>query len=374
VTVAAAGPGAQASGPGIVVACWKLVELRAGIDPFTGAVVPDPTSAGPSPADEAALEWALRLAEGTGARVVAISAGSPGCDAMLRKALAAGADGAMRVGVDPDARSSVIAGALARAIRKAAAHGGPGMGDAVVCCGDASVDRGSGSVPAFLAGELAASQALGLVGLDLVTWAEPADGGDRALVVERRLDRGRRERLRLVPPFVISVEAGTARLRRSSLAGALAAREAAVETVEATPPVGDTRVELVGEEPYRPRARVVPAPAARLGPRGRIAVLTGALHERPAARTLVLEPEAAADELLSTLAEWGELPDSLVTVLRQPCRAGAAEAADAAAGAAAESVATESVATESVTTESVTTDHGVAFHAADTIADTPEVP
>jgi hypothetical protein len=36
------------------------------------------------------------------------------------------------------------------------------------------------------------------------------------------------------------------------------------------------------------------------------------LHEPPAARTLVLGAEAAADELLSTLAEWGELPSGVI--------------------------------------------------------------
>jgi len=323
----------ESPGKPLVVACWKHVELRAGVDPLTGAVIPDPASAGPSPADEAALEWALRLGEAAGAPVVVLTAGGPGCEARLRDAVAAGADRAVRVPVDAEAMSSVVAATLAAAVR-AIAGVGPDASPTVVCCGDASLDRGSGSVPAFLAGELQAAQALGLVGLDLAAWSEPGEDGDRAVVVERRLDRGRRERLRLVAPFVISVEAATARLRRSSLAGVLAAREAPVEVLAAVPVAEGARpieaspstgggVELVGQGPFRPRTRVVPAPPSRLGPQGRIAALTGALHERPATRTLVLEPEAAADELLSTLAEWGELPDSLVALLHQ--RDGATE-------------------------------------------------
>jgi electron transfer flavoprotein beta subunit len=70
-------------------------------------------------------------------------------------------------------------------------------------------------------------------------------------------------------------------------------------------------VELIGVEPFRPRTRLVPPPAG-FGPRARIINLTGALHERTAARILTLEPEAAADELLSTLAGWGELPAGLL--------------------------------------------------------------
>ena len=57
---------------------------------------------------------------------------------------------------------------------------------------------------------------------------------------------------------------------------------------------------------------MVPPPAGP-GARERILDLTGSLQERPAARTLVLEPEAAADALLSTLAEWGELPEGVAT-------------------------------------------------------------
>jgi len=293
--------------PLVVVACIKRVELRAGVDLLTGAVIPDAASAGPSPADEAALEWSLRIAEASGGAVVVVSAGGPECDVMLRGAIAAGATRAVRVPLGPvasDVPSQVVARALTRAVAAAADAAG-----VVVCCGDASVDRGSGSVPAFLAGKLAIAQALGLVGVSLAAW----ESGEAAcLDVERRLDRGRRERLRLRPPFVISVEAGTARLRRASLQRSLASRDAVVEVLPAEVAPAHSPVELVGVEAYRPRTRVVPPPPPGLGARGRIAVLTGALQERRAARTLVLDAEAGADELLSALAEWDELPEGVL--------------------------------------------------------------
>jgi electron transfer flavoprotein beta subunit len=321
--------------PPVVVACMKRVELRAAVDPLTGEVIPDPASAGPSPADTAALEWALRIAEASGAGAVVASAGGPECDEMLRGAIAAGAARAVRAPLSGDATdwdapsardapsawdapsardapsawdapSAMVARALARAVGYVAS----GNSAVVVCCGDASVDRGSGSVPAFLAGELAIPQALGLVGVSLAAWA-PA-GGPGSLEVERRLDRGRRERLRLRPPCVISVEAGTTRLRRASLQRSLASRQAVVEVLALEQAGSKERVELVSFAPYRPRTRVVPPPEPGLDPRARIAVLTGALHEPPAARTLVLGAEAAADELLSTLAEWGELPSGVI--------------------------------------------------------------
>lgn len=324
--------------PPLVVACMKLVEQRAGIDPLSGAVIDDPASAGPSPADEAALELALRIAQGEGGAVVAISAGRAGADEMLRAAVAAGADRAIRVATRGDEPSAVVAAALASVVRaqlaqlaqltelaQLAEFAEPaGALPVVVCCGDASLDRGSGSVPAFLAAELGAAQALGLVAVTVHmtgrSVAGPAESPGQVipgleLAVERRLDRGRRERLLLRPPCVLSVEAVSARLRRAPLAGVLAARAAvvavvAVESVEAATGAGFA-VEITGVQPFRPRTRVVPPPPAGLGPRARIADLTGALHERPAARTLVLGPEAAADELLATLAEWGELPEAL---------------------------------------------------------------
>jgi electron transfer flavoprotein beta subunit len=313
--------------PPLVVACMKLVERRAGVDPLSGMAIDDPASAGPSPADEAALELALRIAETTGSEVVAISAGGAGADEMLRASVAAGADRAIRVASRGDEPSDVVAAALASVVRaELAAQAWPlpavlGALPIVVCCGDASLDRGSGSVPAFLAAELGAAQALGLVRATVRPGGDSGTGPEQSrdpasaqleLEVERRLDGGRRERLLLRAPCVLSVEAVSARLRRASLGGVLAARaaEVAVHDFE-TPPGTAFRVQVTGVQPYRPRTRVVPPPPAGLGPRGRIAALTGALHERPAARTLVLGAEAAADELLSTMAEWGELPADL---------------------------------------------------------------
>ncbi len=91
----------------------------------------------------------------------------------------------------------------------------------MVVCGDRSVDRGTGALPAFVAHELGAAQALGLVALEVT--AATGRPADLALSADRRLDGGWRERLRVPLPAVCSVEAAGVRLRRASLAGALAA-------------------------------------------------------------------------------------------------------------------------------------------------------
>jgi electron transfer flavoprotein beta subunit len=286
----------------LVVACLKLVELRAGVDPLTGTVLPDPLSAAMSPADSAALELALRAAEAWRVRVLALSAGLPRSDAVLRGALAAGASSARRIPLDPAASSAAVAKALASAIAGEVARSGRSA--VLVFCGDASFDRGTGSVPAFLAGELEAAQALGAVEVAL------GESPQAGLVVKRRLDGGRREVLSVLPPAVVSVEGGVARLRRAALPSLASAATQEVLTVQVPNLLPREELQMLGEAPYKPRARVVPAPAGA-SPRERIVVLTGAAAERQGARTVVADPVRAAGEILAALAAWGELPAGL---------------------------------------------------------------
>jgi electron transfer flavoprotein beta subunit len=303
--------------PVVVAACLKWADLRPEVDPLSGAVAHDARSFGWSAADEAALEWAVRLGECWRAPVVALTAGPAPATEGLRRALAVGAAAAVRVDVDADASSSSVAEGLAAALRpladvvpgQPAPAGGAGRGDGgdvrlVACCGDWSVDRGSGSVPAFLAAELGAAQALGLVGLH----AGGAVPG--RLQVERRLDRGRRERLEVTAPAVVSVEGGTAHLRRASLPAVLAADSAAVTVVPGPPPpAGSGNVPRpLRQTAYRPRARILAGPDPAAPPDQRVLALTGALVERSPPRTVRAEPAEAAGIILEQLRAWGYEP------------------------------------------------------------------
>ncbi len=203
---------------------------------------------------------------------------------------------------------------LARTLVAAVAPFGP---PDLVLCGDRSVDRGTGALPAYLAHELGAAQALGLVDV------APADdgtggtggsrgGGDRAVLAERRLDGGWRERLRVPLPAVCSVEGAGVRLRRAPLAGALAAGSAAVpvdRSLAVAAAAGPGSFHVGAPRPFRPRTRVLPAPHDD-DPRLRLLDLTGALvdHEPPT----VVEPAdavEAADVLLAFLARHGYVED-----------------------------------------------------------------
>jgi len=123
-----------------VAVALKCVDLRPEVDPLAGTVRHDGRSSGFSLADAAALEWALRLGEAWQQPVIAITSGPPGAEVVLRDAAAFGVARLVRVPAEADAPSEAIALAL-----------GSRLGDAVVvCCGDYSADRGSGSVPAFV--------------------------------------------------------------------------------------------------------------------------------------------------------------------------------------------------------------------------------
>jgi electron transfer flavoprotein beta subunit len=275
------------SGPGFIAAAVKWADLRPDVDPLSGTVCHDDRTAGFSSADAAALEWALRLGEAWRLPVTAITAGPPGALAVLRDAAAFGPRRLVLVTADRDAPSEEIAGALAPLLE----------GAAVVCCGDYSADRGSGSVPAFLAHQLDAAQALGLTGLT------PGERG--CLTGQRRLDGGRRERLRVTAAAVISVEPGAARLRRAPLSGLLAAREAAIEVGEGAV-ARRPRVPVMRTTPYRPRPKMLPPPRDPV-PRARLLALTGALTERTPPRVVRAPCDEAADELIGYLKDKGYL-------------------------------------------------------------------
>ncbi len=287
-------------GAAVIGVLLKHVDLHPTVDPLRGQVRSDPRGA-LSAADQSALAVALAAARAAGGAVRACSAGPVGCEAVLRTALAAGAAEAVRVDLPAGAPSVVVAAALA-----------PLLGDCTwVLCGDASSDRGSGAVPAFLAGFLSWAQALGATALDLPPGA-PAR-------VERRLDGGRREVLSVHAPGVISVEPGTASLARASLPAVLAAASQPISVVVppgqgVAGPAGQAGVPsgLVPApgtpRPFRPRPRVLSGPDPALPAQERVRQLSGALAPAQPARVLRVSPEQAAAVLLDALETWGYLP------------------------------------------------------------------
>lgn len=278
-----------------VVVLLRCTDLRPQVDPLTGAVSRDVRAAAPSAADAAALEHGLRIAEATGGSVLALSAGGPEVDGPLREAAALGAE-VRRVAWTPGYVDELATDeqVLAQALVAALAGERPDL----VLCADRSSDRGTGALPALVAHELGCVQAPGLVSLELV---------DGTLLAERRLDLGRRERMRVPTPAVCSVEGAGVRLRRAPLPAALAAASLAVPVSPVA--VGPSRVRVVAARASRPRPRHLPPPTGT--PRERLLALSGALlaHEPP---TVVgpVDAAEAADVLLDFLVRHGYLTEA----------------------------------------------------------------
>jgi electron transfer flavoprotein beta subunit len=288
----------------LVVALLRHTDLRPEVDRLSGRVSRDDRSAGANPAELAALETALRIADAWGGHVLAVTAGPVSAEATLREARAVGAS-VLRVpwpsrgAADDDAWIADLADdghSLARAL--VAAIRTVGEPD-LVLCGDRSADRGIGAVPAYVAHQLGAAQALGLVSVSV------EGPGLRA---QRRLDGGRREVLRVPRPAVCSVEGAGIRLRRATLMAELGAQRTAVP-VTSSPSIPTPAVVHVGRPAsYRPRPRLVPPPAGS-DPRDRLLELTGALATRSAPTVLGPMPaQEAADVLMQWLAERGYTP------------------------------------------------------------------
>jgi electron transfer flavoprotein beta subunit len=266
--------------------CWKWVSLDREHEP-------DQRWAGVSAADEAALETALALSDD----VTVVCLGPADADDTLRGAIAVGARQVVRIDASTELEGRTVATAIAE-------HLG---GVDVVLCGDYSVDRGTGSVPAFLAAELGAAQALGLVDVDVRRNVHPNDdrNDEQAPIrVVRRLDGGRREVLDVPLPAVLSVEGSVARLRRAPLAAELASRSATIPSVRG--PHG--RLPEPEIHPYRPRPRTLPAPAGDTLARVRAILDVGGADAH--AETVTLAPADAAHRILDQLREWGYLDES----------------------------------------------------------------
>jgi electron transfer flavoprotein beta subunit len=287
----------------LIVACLRHADPRVWVDPLTGRVDRDRRGTGAAPGEWAALELALQIGQAWNGEVLAVCAGPPDAERTLREAVAVGAralrvvptSSAVEEPLEPLDRyldelagsGAATAAALAQAIRS--------LGEpALVICADRSTDRGTGSLPAFLAAEFDAAQALGLVRVEI---------GAAGLVGERRLDRGLRERLRIPRPAVISLVPSGVRLRRAGLPQALAARGAPVPVFAAD--VAGRPLHRGPARPLRPRTHVVPPPVGGSA-RERLLALTGALEERvPPTVLRPGSPAEAVDLLLEHLRRNG---------------------------------------------------------------------
>ena len=252
-----------------------------------------------APADRAALEWALSLAD----RVIALTVGPPAAGDVLDWALARGATDAARVW-DPVLGELDIA-AMARVVTAAVRRAAPD----VVVAGERGLAGATGALPALLAAHL---------GWPLIDGAIRLGRENGELVVERRLSGGRREELAIPCPAVVTVAADSAAPRYVSVK----ARRAAARRGHATWSLGDlqlttesvrasVRLHLGPVDWPRPRPRrTAAAPPARSAAE-RLRQLVGGGAGRtgtaatPEPRLVEGDARAVADRILTFLEQNG---------------------------------------------------------------------
>ena len=285
-------------GDRVVCVAIKPVAPVLEVDWTTGIARLDPRHLVRTGSDAAACAVGRAVADALGADVVVVAVAGSASEGVLLDAAAEVGGAAVRVEVGEDADaanpaeqwgSDVVAAALEAVARDAA----------VVVCGDASGDRGSGTVPARLAHRLGVPQALCLRAVRVE---------DERLHGTRRLEGGRREHVALDLPCVVSVEAAAAAPHRAALGATLAAAAGhpGVERRRLDPPHGAVRGDAPGTVvgPYRPRASDLPTPDA-VDPVRRAVEIAGSLVAGDPPEVVRASPEDAADAILERLARWG---------------------------------------------------------------------
>lgn len=166
-----------------------------------------------NPYDELALTRALEITEAQGGTVTAITVGLPDTDANIRKALAIGAQDAVRINAYPKDAYFVAAEIAAYA---------KGKGFDMVLTGRESIDYNGGMVCGLI-GEL-----MGIPSINVITKIEVA--GNEATLV-RDIDGGK-ETVKTTLPLVASAQKELTEPRIPNMRGIMAARTKPLEVVE----------------------------------------------------------------------------------------------------------------------------------------------
>lgn len=162
-----------------------------------------------------ALVRALELKEANGGSVTTITVGGVDCDATIRKALAIGADDAVRVDAQPTDAYGVAAQVAAYAKDK---------GFDIVIAGKETIDHNGSQVAGMVAE---------LLDLPYVPLASKLDMAGSTATIERDVPGGV-EVVEVNAPFVISAAKGMAEQRIPNMRGIMAARTKPLTVVPAT--------------------------------------------------------------------------------------------------------------------------------------------
>jgi len=191
-----------------------------------------------NPNDEFGLTRAMWFKEKAGATVDVVNVGGPESDPTLRKALAIGADAAIRINATPT-DGFFVAKQLAQVVQEG--------GYDLVIAGRESIDYNGGMVPGMLAGLTGANFVNTCIGLEVE--------GNEATAI-REIDGGK-ETLKASLPLVIGGQKGLVEekdLRIPNMRGIMQARQKPLKVVE--PAEAASRSQAVKFEKPEPKGAV----------------------------------------------------------------------------------------------------------------------
>ena len=163
-----------------------------------------------------ALVRALELKEANGGEVVVVNVGPAANDAIIRKALAIGADRAVRIDFDPQDSYSTA--------KQIAAYA-EGKNFDMILCGKETIDYNSGMVPGMIAS---------MLDLPYTGVSMKLDVSGSTATVEREVAGGT-EVIEANMPFVLSAAKGMAEQRIPNMRGIMMARKKPLEVVPPVP-------------------------------------------------------------------------------------------------------------------------------------------
>ncbi|MFZ9595373.1 MAG: electron transfer flavoprotein subunit beta/FixA family protein [Bdellovibrionia bacterium] len=172
-----------------------------------------------SPYDEFAIEEALRLKEKTpGSTVTVISAGPARCVESIQKALAMGADSAIRIDLPETADSNWVAQAIAGALKKEAKVD-------LIFTGKEAIDDGAAQVSQLIAEYL---------DIPCVTVALQVEYGPTQVKCKREVEGGAFEWIEASLPVLIAAQKGMNEPRYASLPNILKAKKKEIKVLSAS--------------------------------------------------------------------------------------------------------------------------------------------
>ena len=204
-----------------------------------------------NPYDEIALARAIELTEGGKGTVTVINVGEPATDATIRKALAIGADDAVRVNAKPH-NAWFVANQIAQYVKTNAFD--------LILTGRESIDYNGSQVAAML-GEL--------LDIPSVSIIKKLDIDGTTATVEREIEGGK-EVLTIPLPIVAGAAEGVAEPRIPNMRGIMSARTKPLNVIEAVNT--DTFSAVLSFETPAPRGQV------KLVPADNVAQLVDLLH------------------------------------------------------------------------------------------------